>query len=94
MALRLALDHVPVSRSDGWQTHIAFLSEVNNSVKSKIEEIKERVEKGVALLAEDERLKNRRKLDPPDDDVDAIEKVIDKATRTTKEFSKKPAPAF
>ena len=63
-------------------------------MKSKIEKIKERVEKGVALLADDERLKNRRKVDPSDNEIDAIERVIDKATRATKEISKKTGPCF
>ena len=52
---------------------------------SKIDKIKER-EKGVAVLADDER----RKIDQAAADArDAIEQVIDKATRATKEISKK-----
>jgi hypothetical protein len=64
------------------------LFEVNNLVDSKIDKIKPRIE--------DERLKNRGKIDQAEGDAKdaAIEQVIDKATRATKDVSKKPAPAF
>jgi hypothetical protein len=56
---------------------------------SKIDKIKER-EKGVAVLTDDERLRNREKIEQAARDArDAIEQVIDKATRATKEISKK-----
>jgi len=58
---------------------------VKNPVDSKIDKIKER-EKGVAVLTDDER----RKIDQAAADArDAIEQVIDKATRATKGISKK-----
>jgi len=60
-------------------------------VDSKIDKIKER-EKGVAVLTDDER---RRKIDQAARDArDAIEQVIDKATRATRDISKKLASAF
>jgi len=56
---------------------------------SKIDKIKER-EKGVAVLTDDERLRNREKIEQAARDArEAIEQVIDKATRATKEISKK-----
>jgi 3-oxoacyl-[acyl-carrier-protein] synthase III len=56
---------------------------------SKINKIKER-EKGVAVLTDDERLRNREIFEQAARDArDAIEQVIDKATRATKEISKK-----
>ena len=62
---------------------------MKNPVDSKIDKIKER-EKGVAVLTDDERLRNREKIDQAARDArDAIEQVIDKATRATKEISKK-----
>jgi hypothetical protein len=62
---------------------------VKNPVESKIDKIKER-EKGVAVLTDDERLRNREKIEQAARDArDAIEQVIDKATRATKEISKK-----
>ncbi len=57
---------------------------------SKTDKIKGRVEKGVSLLSDDERRRNRRKLDQAAADAkDAIEQIIDKATRAAKEISKK-----
>ena len=57
---------------------------------SKIDKIKERVEEGVAVLTVDERLRNRLKIEQAARDArDAIGQVIDKATRATKEISKK-----
>jgi len=62
---------------------------VKNPVDSKIDKIKER-EKGVAVLTDDERLRNREKIEQAARDArEAIEQVIDKATRATKEISKK-----
>jgi uncharacterized protein YjbJ (UPF0337 family) len=63
---------------------------VNNPVDSKINKIKGRSEAGVAVLTDDDRLGNREKIDQAARDAkDAIEQVIDKATRATKEISKK-----
>jgi len=63
---------------------------VNNPVDSKTDKIKGRVEKGVSLLSDDERRRNRRKIDQAAADAkDAIEQIIDKATRAAKEISKK-----
>jgi hypothetical protein len=62
---------------------------VKNPVDSKIDKIKER-DQGVAVLTDDERLRNREKTEQAARDArDAIEQVIDKATRATKEISKK-----
>jgi hypothetical protein len=63
-------------------------------VDSKIDKIEKRAE-AVAVLTDDERLSNRRKshrvkLDQAATDPnDAIERVIEKATRAAKELSKK-----
>jgi 5S rRNA maturation endonuclease (ribonuclease M5) len=63
---------------------------VNNPVDSKINKIKGRSEAGVAVLTDPDRLGNREKIDQAARDAkDAIEQVIDKATRATKEISKK-----
>jgi uncharacterized protein YjbJ (UPF0337 family) len=63
---------------------------VNNPVDSKINKIKGRSEAGAAVLTDDDRLGNREKIDQAARDAkDAIEQVIDKATRATKEISKK-----
>ena len=57
---------------------------------SKINKINGRSEAGVAVLTDDDRLGNREKIDQAARDAkDAIEQVIDKATRATKEISKK-----
>jgi uncharacterized protein YjbJ (UPF0337 family) len=62
---------------------------------SKIDKIKGSAREAVGVLINDERLddqrlKNRRKIDPETADArDAIEQIIDKATRATKEISKK-----
>ena len=57
---------------------------------SKINKIKGPAEAGVAVLTDDERLRNREKIDQAARDAkDAIEQVIDKATRATKVISKK-----
>jgi len=59
-------------------------------VDSKIDKIKGRVEKGVADLTNDERIRNRQKIDQAAADAkNAIEQIIDKATRAKKEISKK-----
>jgi uncharacterized protein YjbJ (UPF0337 family) len=63
---------------------------VKNPVDSKINKIKGSAEAGVAVLTDDERLKNREKINQAARDAkDAIEQIIDKATRATKEISKK-----
>ena len=58
---------------------------------SKIEKVKRHTTEAVALLTDDERLRNRRKNDQQAaaDASDAIEQIIDKATRAAKELSKK-----
>ena len=57
---------------------------------SKINKIKGRSEAGVAVLTDHDRLGNREKIDQAARDAkDAIEQVIDKATRATKEICKK-----
>jgi len=60
-------------------------------VDSKIEKVKRHTTEAVALLTDDERLRNRRKNDQQaaTDASDAIEQIIDKATRAAKELSKK-----
>jgi uncharacterized protein YjbJ (UPF0337 family) len=62
---------------------------------SKIDKIKGSAKEAVGVIIkderlDDERLKNRRKIDPAAPDArDAIEQIIDKATRATKEITKK-----
>ena len=62
---------------------------------SKIDKIKGSAKEAVGVLLnderlDDERLKNRRKIDPAAADArDVIEQIIDKATRASKEISKK-----
>jgi uncharacterized protein YjbJ (UPF0337 family) len=59
-------------------------------MNGKREKFNGRVENEVAVLTVDERLKDRRKLDQAESNAkDAIEQVIDKATRATKRISKK-----
>jgi len=60
-------------------------------VDSKIEKVKRHTTEAVAVLTDDERLRNRRKNDQQAaaDASDAIEQIIDKATRAAKELSKK-----
>ncbi len=57
---------------------------------SKIEKVKRHTTEAVAVLTDDERLRNRRKNDQQAaaDASDAIEQIIDKATRAAKELSK------
>jgi uncharacterized protein YjbJ (UPF0337 family) len=61
-------------------------------VDSKNDKIKGPLKDEVAALTDDERLKNRAKLDQAARDARAIEQVIDKATRATKDVGKKLAP--
>jgi len=61
---------------------------------SKNDKIKGSAKEAVGVLNNDQRLRNREKLDQAARDArDAIEQVIDKATRATKDIGKKLAPA-
>jgi uncharacterized protein YjbJ (UPF0337 family) len=68
------------------------LFEVNNLVDSKNDKIKGPLKDEVGALTDDERLRNREKLAQAARDARAIEQVIDKATRATKDVGKKLAP--
>jgi hypothetical protein len=60
---------------------------VNTPVDSKIEKTREPAEQ--AVVTDDERLRNRRKIEQAARDArDAIGQVIDKATRVTREIGK------
>ena len=60
---------------------------------SKNDKIKGSAKEAVGVLNNDQRLRNREKLDQAARDArDAIEQVIDKATRATKDIGKKLAP--
>jgi uncharacterized protein YjbJ (UPF0337 family) len=59
-------------------------------VDSKTDKIKGRVEVAVGVLTNDQRHRNRGKIDRAALEAsDAIEQVIDKATRAAKELSNK-----
>ena len=63
---------------------------MNSLVDSKTDKIKGRVEVAVGVLTNDLRHKNRGKIDQAALKArDAIEQVIDRATRAAKELSNK-----
>jgi len=59
-------------------------------VDSKIDKVKRHATEMVAVLTIDERTRNRRKINQAAADAnDAIERVIEKASRSAKDISKK-----